>query len=102
MPDLSIPLGSPARDALTAVLEALNIPHAATVGEDETRTKILLDRARHTVIMLESILDGSHPQPDVPWAVAYLRTRLAEHPAEGYRTWQQRTAELDAAKAATS
>jgi hypothetical protein len=36
---------------------------------------------------------------DVPWSVAYLRARLAEHPAEGYKTWDERMVELDAAKA---
>jgi hypothetical protein len=30
--------------------------------------------------------------------VAYLRERLAEHPAEGYKTWDERVAELDAAR----
>jgi len=31
--------------------------------------------------------------------VEYLRARLAEHPAVGYKTWDERVAELDAAKA---
>lgn len=89
----------PARDALEAVREALDIPHAATVGEQETRNAILLERAGHVVVMLSAILDGEHPAPDVPWSVAYLRARLAEHPPTGYRTWAERVAELDAAKA---
>lgn len=87
-----------AQDALAAVLEALDIPHAATVGEDETRTRVLLERAGHTVVMLQSILRDEHPAPDAAWAVSYLRDRLAEHPAEGYKTWAERMAELDAAR----
>lgn len=49
------------------------------------------------VVMLQSILDGDHPIPDAAWSVAYLRARLAEHPATGYKTWDERMAELDAA-----
>src|SRR5438093_9010023 len=64
--------------ALAAVLEALDIPHAATVGDDETRTRILLERVGHTVVMLNSILLAEHPAPDAAWAIAYLRARLAE------------------------
>ena len=86
------------RDALTAVLEAVDIPHAATVGDQKTRDQILVERAGHTVVMLRSILCDEHP-PDIPWSVAYLRARLAEHPAVGYKTWEQRMAELDAMKA---
>ena len=86
------------RDALTAVLEALDVPHAATVGDEEIRNKILIERVGHTVVMLTSILDGEHPAPDVPWSIAYLRARLAERPAVGYKTWQERMAELDAAR----
>jgi hypothetical protein len=33
--------------------------------------------------------------------VAYLRARLAEHPAQGYKTWDERTAELEAARQAS-
>ena len=90
-----------ARDALEAVREALAIPHAATVGDEEIRAAIIEQRTGHAVVMLEAILDGTHPAPDVPWSVAYLRDRLAEHPAQGYKTWDEAVAELDAAKAAS-
>ena len=98
--DASIPENDSALllDALTAVRDALDIPNAATVGDQETRDLILIERAGHAVVMLNGILGGgSHP--DIPWSVAYLRARLAEHPAEGYKTWGERMAELDAAKA---
>ena len=88
-----------ALDALSAVLEALDVPHAATVGDQETRNAILLERVGHTVVMLKSILHDEHRTPDPAWSVEYLRARLAKHPAAGYKTWEQRMAELDAAKA---
>lgn len=95
-----IPPG-PARDALEAVREALDIPYAATAGDEEIRAKILDERLRHAAVMLGSILDTDPAgHPDVPWSVAYLRGQLAKHPAEGYKTWDERMAELDAARAA--
>jgi hypothetical protein len=33
--------------------------------------------------------------------MAYLRERLAEHPAEGYKTWDERVIELEAARKAS-
>ncbi|SRR6266568_3766713 len=95
MHDLVIPPG-PARDALAAVLEALDIPNAATAGGQETRAKILEHRTRHAVVMLESVLNPAAPG-EVSWSVDYLCARLAEHPAAGYKTWAERVAELDAA-----
>jgi hypothetical protein len=90
-----------ARNALAAVLEALDTPHAATMGEEEKRAKILEERLGHTVVMLRSVLDPDRAgHPDVPWSIAYLRTQLAKHPATGYRTWDERVAELEAAKEA--
>ena len=86
-------------DALRAVREALGIPHAATVGDQEVRDAILVERAGHAVAMLDGIL-GKDPFPDVSWSVAYLRARLAEHPATGYKTWEARVAELEAARQA--
>ena len=38
--------------------------------------------------MLRGIL-GEDATADIPWSVAYLRARLAELPATGYRTWEQ-------------
>jgi hypothetical protein len=85
---------APARDALAAVFEALDIPHGATVGDQEIRDRILLERAGHARVMLASVLDPDRAgHPDVEWSVGYLRARLAEHPATGYKTWQERVAE---------
>lgn len=81
-------------DLLTAVRDALDIPHAATTGHDETRTEILTRRISHTVIALGNVLDGA--PLGIPWETAYLRDRLAEHPAVGYVTTEQARAALDA------
>jgi hypothetical protein len=98
MNDPVIPAG-PARDALEAVRDALAIPFAATAGDEEIRAKILDQRLGYAVAMLRGIL-GDDPTADVPWSVAYLRAQLAKHPAEGYKTWDERMAELEAARAA--
>jgi hypothetical protein len=91
--------GSPADllDALRAMREAIAIPNAATVGDQEARDRILVERAGHAVAMLDSILSGNE-WTDVAWDVAYLRARMAEHPAQGYKTWDERVTELDAAR----
>ncbi|MDF6043232.1 hypothetical protein LRD69_13955 [Streptomyces sp. JH14] len=74
----------PTRNLLTAVLEALDIPHPATIGDTETHDQILADRAMHAAIALRSVLDDK-PQMSVEWTTTYLRERLAEHPPTGYR-----------------
>lgn len=107
---------APARDdlldALRAVLDALDIPHPATVGDSEAHARILNMRVMHAVVMLQSVMrtaDRREPSSarqwtpgdlrEVRWSTEYLRDRLAEHPAEGrYKTWQQLVAELDAAR----
>jgi len=87
-------------DALQAVREALDIPHAATVGDDEIRAKVMERRVMHAVTFLRGVLDLEPPPLDIGWHVAYLRERLAEHPAAGYKTWDEAIAELRAAEAA--
>ena len=84
-------------EALRAVREAIDIPHPATVGDGETYDRILKERVLHAVIMLQNIVPGDgHPcaADVIPWSVEYLRARLAEHPAEGYKTWAEYVAEL--------
>lgn len=96
-PDTAQPTREDLFAALLAVRESIDIPHAATVGEQEIRDRILIERSGHAVAMLNSILSGKG-WLDVPWDVAYLRARLAEHPATGYKTWDERVTELEAAK----
>ncbi len=82
-------------DALQAIREALDIPYAATVGDDEIRTPIALARVMDAVILLRSLTDPGRLQADwyVPHSIAYLREMLGAHPATGYRTWDQVRAE---------
>lgn len=96
-----IPDAAELLDALAAVREALAIPHAGTVGDDEIRAKILDERTGHTVAMLTAIFDRVEAgrDPDIPWSTTYLRARLADYPATGYKTWDERMAELGIARA---
>ena len=72
------------RELLAAVLEALDIPSPATVGDGEVHDRILLDRVMHAKVALEGVLQrGDEPG----WSADYLRSRLAEKPATGYRVW---------------
>lgn len=80
------------RDLLAAVLEALDIPHPATVGDTETHDRLLNDRAMHAAIALRSVLDDK-PVMEVEWTTAYLRERLAEHPPTGYQHHSAKRAE---------
>ncbi|MGC5007461.1 hypothetical protein [Streptomyces sp. DT203] len=72
----------PARTLLAAVLEAIAIPYPATVGDSETYGRILADRVMHARVTLE---DALRRDDDLGWSTDYLRARLAEHPATGYR-----------------
>ena len=88
------------RDALTAVLEALDIPHAATVGWEEKRQEILDRRLTHTVVALEGVLEARPTEmlggrSLIAHRTAYLRERLAEHPAAGYVTQAEAHAALE-------
>lgn len=88
-------------DALRAVLEAIDVPHAATTGEQEKRDRILVERAGHVAAMLRGLLADDSWQ-NWSWSTAYLRERLAEHPYEGqYKMWKERVIELEAARAAS-
>jgi hypothetical protein len=80
-------------DALTAVRAAIDIPHAATTGDEARRATVMATRLMHACICLEA-LTGKHADREVAAEVAYLRQQLAEHPAEGYKTWDQAIAEL--------
>lgn len=75
----------PVPGLLAAVLEALDIPHPATIGDSEQHAKVLADRVMHARIALRSVLDGD--PVGIEWTTEYLRERLAEHPPTGYRAW---------------
>jgi hypothetical protein len=79
----------PLYDLLAAVLEALDIPHPATVGDTEEHSRVLADRAMHAVIVLRNVL-GDQTAPDIAWMAAYLRKQLATVPPTSYRSWGER------------
>ncbi|MET8169312.1 hypothetical protein ABZT34_34525 [Streptomyces sp. NPDC005329] len=79
---------------ITAVAEALEIPHPATTGGQEAHDRILVERAMHAKIALRSALEGC--SLGLEWNTQYLRERLAEHPPTGYVTVDQAHAALDA------
>lgn len=81
-------LSAETRVLLAAVLEAIELPHPATVGDAEVHGRVLSDRVMHLVIALQSIRDESR---DVDWALDYLRERLAEHPTDVYRAWGEQS-----------
>ncbi|MDL5201196.1 hypothetical protein [Streptomyces sp. ALI-76-A] len=86
-------LPPPVRDLLTAVLEALDIPHPAAVGGTEAHDRLLNTRAVHAVIALRAVLSDG-PGLGAAWNAQYLRERLAEHPVTGYVTVEQADAAL--------
>lgn len=84
MTDRTEPTAGELRELLAVVLEALDIPNPATVGDTEAHGRILNDRAMHVTIALHAALDEK-PVMDIVWTTEYLRERLAEHPPTGYR-----------------
>ena len=83
------------RDVLDVVREAVGIPYSATVGDEKIRTPILMARVLHLAVFLDSVLDRDTP---LDGAVEHLRARLAEQPAEGYKTSHEAMAERAAAE----
>jgi hypothetical protein len=90
-------LTEPVRDLLAAVLEAIDLPHPASVGGTEAHDQLLATRVVHARIALRSFLDDG-PDLGPAWNAEYLRERLAEHPIAGYVTVDQAHAALDAGK----
>lgn len=75
------------RALLAAVLEAIALPYPATVGDAEVHDRILLDRVIDARVAIEGVLQrGDEPG----WSADYLRARLAEKPAVGYRVAGER------------
>ncbi|MGW0933639.1 hypothetical protein [Streptomyces sp. NPDC002666] len=71
------------RTLLEAVLEAIDIPHPATVG-DTDGYQVALDRRASLAIIIARAALADAPA-DIGWNADYLRQKLAEHPATGYR-----------------
>lgn len=84
---MSDAIPDPVRDLLAAVLEAVEIPHPATVGDAEVRDQIVKTRTMHAVLAVQSALVGS--PVGIEWTTEYLRERLAENPPTGYVSMEQ-------------
>lgn len=89
---MSAPAPDEMLDMLRAIREALDIPHAATIRHDETRTRILDQRAMFVTAALGPFLD--HDPVSASTMIRYLRERLAQHPPTGYVTYDQAQAAL--------
>ncbi|MFE2353077.1 hypothetical protein [Streptomyces parvulus] len=87
------PEPDPERLLFAAVLDAIDIPHAVTVGGNEAHDRLLNDRVMHARIALQNVL-GDGPDLGPAWNARYLRERLAEHPVTGYVTTAQAHAAL--------
>jgi hypothetical protein len=81
-------LSAETRAVLDVVLDALDIPHAATVGHAETRARILDDRLMNTVVYLRSIANRDDAK-SLTTDLGLLLERLDENPAAGYVTHDQ-------------
>lgn len=82
------------RDGLRVLREALDIPHAATVGGDQVRQELLKDRAMYAVIALDAL---DRPDIDARGAcvtIDYLREKLAGLEPTGYVSTTQAQAAL--------
>lgn len=82
MTDRTEPTAGELRQLLAAVLEALDIPSPATIGDGEVYDRILLNRVLDARVALDGVLRRGD---DPGWSADYLRARLAEKPATGYR-----------------
>lgn len=71
------------RALLGVVLEAIDLPFPATIGDREVRDRLLAERAMLAVTVARAAL-AENPA-NIDWNVDYLRTQLAEHPATGYQ-----------------
>lgn len=94
-------LSAETRAVIDAVLEALDIPYAATVAHDETRARIMDERIMRLKVSMEHLAEAADRgdrfmDEKFTENLAYLRERLAEHPAEGYVTAAQARERCDA------
>ncbi|GAA4911091.1 hypothetical protein [Streptomonospora salina] len=80
----SEPTAEEYRRTLAAVLEAIDIPFGATVGDEQRRNELVSRRAIQTAVHLRAVLDASDPR-DRAVTLAHLRDRLGDYPVD-YRT----------------
>jgi hypothetical protein len=74
------------RALLEALLEAIDIPSPATVGDSEAFSRLLEDRVLDAVVALHGALSDPVGGVDgMAWNTAYLRKQLAKKPPTTYR-----------------
>jgi hypothetical protein len=74
------------RALLEAVLEAIDIPAPATVGDGPGFSRLLEDRVLDAVVFLHGVLgETRRPEDGYGWDLAYLRKQLAAKPPTTYR-----------------
>lgn len=74
------------RAFLAVVLDAIDLPSPATVGDHEAFSRLLEDRALDAAVALRVALDESLVGgTGLDWHTAYLREQLAKKPPTGYR-----------------
>lgn len=56
------------------------------MGDETAYIKVLEQRVMHARAFLRDILREDMPM-DLDWEIDYLRGKLADHPATGYRHW---------------
>lgn len=77
------------RAFLETVLEAIDIPAPATVGDGEAFSRLLENRALDAVVALHGALGEPLAGSDgLEWHTDYLRKQLAKKPPTTYRHWQ--------------
>ncbi|MFF5773867.1 hypothetical protein ACFY8V_32780 [Streptomyces californicus] len=77
------PTAAEIRALLDAVLDAIDIPHPATIGDTDAYRAVLDRRLGLAVIVARAALVEG---PDsVAWNTAYLRRKLEALPPTGYR-----------------
>ncbi|MEV7389520.1 hypothetical protein [Streptomyces sp. NPDC091215] len=74
------------REFLAAVLDAIDIPTPATLGDHEAFRVLLEDRVLDAIVALTGAL-GEPPHSDwgLGWHTGYLRKQLAQKPPTTYR-----------------
>ena len=72
------------RALLDAVLDAIDIPQPATIG-DTDGYQVALDRRASLAIIIARAALADAPA-DIGWNADYLRQKIAEHPPTGYRS----------------
>lgn len=68
------------RELLTAIRDALDLPHAATAADDEKRERLRSDNAVRVVSSIDYLFKSSHA--DVAFVTRTLQSMVAENPVD--------------------